>query len=63
MWWHLKGPYIINEKIGIGTVSSIENIVIKKQLSNPAIIVLGEVVKHRQRVLEIQEKYTRELVL
>lgn len=53
----------INEKIGIGTVSSIENIVIKKQLSNPAIIVLGEVVKHRQRVLEIQEKYTRALVL
>jgi uroporphyrin-III C-methyltransferase len=36
-----------DEKIGIGTVDTIENIVAEKALKNPAIIVLGEVVKHR----------------
>jgi len=41
------------EKIGIGTVETIENIVAKQELSNPAIIVLGEVVKHRQQLINI----------
>lgn len=50
-----------NEKIGIGTVGTIENIVFEKELSNPAIIVLGEVVKHRQAILEIQHQYANEL--
>ncbi len=50
------------EKIGVGTVDSILSIVEKKQLSNPAIIVLGEVVKHRQIILEIKEKYNQELM-
>lgn len=36
-----------NEKIGIGTVATIEKIVEEHCLKNPAIIVLGEVVKHR----------------
>lgn len=36
-----------DEKIGIGTVDTIEDIVAEKGLKNPAIIVLGEVVKHR----------------
>ena len=48
------------EKIGIGTIDTIENIVVEKELSNPAIIVLGEVVKHRQRILEIQHQYVNE---
>ena len=51
----------VNEKIGIGTVGTIENIVFEMGLSNPAIIVLGEVVKHRQTILEIQHQYTNEL--
>ena len=42
-----------HEKIGIGTVETIENIVAKQELSNPAIIVLGEVVKHRQQLINI----------
>lgn len=42
------------EKIGVGTVNTIEAIVEEKQLSNPAIIILGEVVKHREEILEIQ---------
>jgi uroporphyrin-III C-methyltransferase len=36
-----------NENVGIGTISSIQNIVEEKQLSSPAIIVIGDVVKER----------------
>ncbi|EAQ42279.1 uroporphyrinogen-III C-methyltransferase [Polaribacter sp. MED152] len=35
------------EKVGIGTVDTILEVVQEKKLSNPAIIVLGEVVNHR----------------
>ena len=41
------------EKIGIGTVASIESKAREQQLSNPAIIIIGEVVNHRQRLLHI----------
>ncbi|MEG3658073.1 uroporphyrinogen-III C-methyltransferase [Arenibacter palladensis] len=40
-----------DEKLGIGTIGTIEQIVVEHQLSNPAIIVVGEVVKHRSAVL------------
>ncbi|MBT8306963.1 MAG: uroporphyrinogen-III C-methyltransferase [Maribacter sp.] len=46
-----------NEKVGVGTVASILEVVEKKELSNPAIIIIGEVVQHRERILEIQKKY------
>ena len=46
-----------NEKIGIGTVASIEHKAKEQQLSNPAIIVIGEVVNHRQKILDIQSEY------
>lgn len=36
-----------NEKVGIGTISTIEAVVKEKQLSSPAIIIIGEVVKQR----------------
>jgi uroporphyrin-III C-methyltransferase len=36
-----------NENVGIGTISTILNIVEEKQLSSPAIIVIGDVVKER----------------
>jgi uroporphyrin-III C-methyltransferase len=49
------------EKVGIGTVDTIEGIVAEKELKNPAIIVLGEVVKHRQTILDIREQYANEL--
>ncbi len=48
-----------NEKIGIGTVASIENKAREQQLSNPAIIIIGDVVEHRNRIMEIQKKYDR----
>ena len=42
------------EKIGIGTVDTILEVVKKQDLRNPAIIVLGEVVKHREAILKVQ---------
>ncbi len=44
------------EKIGIGTVSTIESIVEKQGLSNPAIIVLGTVVNHREKLVQLQQE-------
>lgn len=44
------------EKIGIGTVASIENKAKEQQLSNPAIIIIGEVVNHRKKIAEIQKE-------
>ena len=46
-----------NEKIGIGTVASIEYKAKEQQLSNPAIIIIGEVVNHRQSILDVQKEY------
>lgn len=37
----------INENVGIGTISNIQQIVEEKQLASPAIIVIGDVVKER----------------
>ncbi|MDY0780329.1 uroporphyrinogen-III C-methyltransferase [Tenacibaculum sp. IB213877] len=49
------------EKIGIGTVDTIENIVEEQQLSNPAIIILGEVVNHRNEILQVQRNINSKL--
>ena len=46
-----------NEKIGIGTVETIESIVVEQELRNPAIIVLGEVVKHREQLQAVKNQY------
>ncbi|MDX8554219.1 uroporphyrinogen-III C-methyltransferase [Tenacibaculum sp. 1B UA] len=46
----------LEEKIGIGTVDTIEEVVAKNNLSNPAIIVLGDVVNHRQQLLQVQQE-------
>lgn len=46
-----------DEKVGIGTIASIEEEVKHQKLMNPAIIVIGEVVRHRERILAIQERY------
>lgn len=43
------------EKIGTGTVDSIEAEVERLQLSNPAIIVIGEVVRHREQMIKIHQ--------
>ncbi|MRI01549.1 uroporphyrinogen-III C-methyltransferase [Kriegella sp. EG-1] len=52
-----------SEKTGISTINSIEKEVEKLALTNPAIIIIGEVVKHRETILKIQEKYkTQEFI-
>jgi len=48
-----------NEKLGLGTITSIEKEVERQELANPAIIIIGEVVRHRERILEIQEEYKK----
>lgn len=45
------------EKIGVSTVASIEDKAREQQLSNPAIIIIGEVVNHRQQLLDVQKEY------
>ena len=49
------------EKIGIGTVGTILKVVEKQKLSNPAIIVLGEVVKHRETMSQIQRQFVKDI--
>ena len=51
------------EKVGIGTVDTILEIVKKQSLSNPAIIVFGEVVKHREILQNVAIEFNeKELV-
>ncbi len=51
------------EKIGIGTVASIESKAREQQLSNPAIIIIGEVVHHRTELLALKRKHAQESIL
>ncbi|SNR17167.1 uroporphyrinogen-III C-methyltransferase [Tenacibaculum jejuense] len=44
------------EKVGVGTVNTITAVVEEKRLSNPAIIVIGEVVRHREILANIQNE-------
>ena len=45
-----------DEKTGFGTIKTIEKIVADKQLSSPAIIVIGEVVKERVKLTSINRE-------
>ena len=46
----------INEKIGLGTIDIIAQVVEKKQLSSPAIIVIGEVVRDNYKFRSFYEE-------
>jgi len=47
-----------NEKSGYGKISTIESVVIEKELTSPSIIVIGEVVKYGSEALSgISSKY------
>ncbi len=50
-----------NEKLGIGTIANILEVVVKEGLKNPAIIIIGEVVKHRAALKEAANTYIQEL--
>lgn len=49
-----------NEKVGIATIETIAEVVEKEELSNPAIIIIGEVVKHREALIEAKNQYSIE---
>lgn len=44
-----------SEKLGLGTINTIEEVVSQKQLSSPAIIVIGEVVKESSKLRSFYE--------
>ena len=44
------------EKSGFGTIQTIESVVAEKQLSSPAIIVIGEVVSNRVQLASISKE-------
>lgn len=50
------------EKIGVGTVGTIESVVAEKKLANPAIIILGDVVNHHNSLKSIKQQLSLELV-
>jgi uroporphyrin-III C-methyltransferase len=45
-----------NERIGLGTIDSIEEVVARKKLSSPAVIVIGEVVRNSSKFREFYEE-------
>jgi uroporphyrin-III C-methyltransferase len=51
------------EKIGVGTIDSIQEIVAKSKLSSPAIIVIGEVVKESNKLKGFYEEFVAAEIL
>lgn len=45
------------QKIGTGTVDTIVQIAEEGELANPAIIIIGEVVKQREKLQQLQQKF------
>lgn len=50
-----------DENVGTGTIETIEKIVSDKQLTNPAIIVIGDVVKERVQLTSVLEEVNQSL--
>ncbi len=51
-----------NEQFGFGTIQTIEQVVSDKNLSSPAIIVIGEVVNQRAKLASIHKEVQEEIV-
>ena len=47
------------ENVGIGTIETISSIVAEKELANPAIIVIGDVVKERVQLSSIYKEFAQ----
>ena len=45
------------EKIGVGTINTIQQVVMENKLSSPAIIVIGEVVKESNKLKGFYEEF------
>lgn len=52
-----------NEKVGFGTIATITKVVEEKQLTAPAIIVIGDVVKERVKLTSVFEEVNQNLCL
>ena len=50
------------EKFGYSTIENIEEVVLEKELSSPAIIIIGEVVSQRVRLASIYNEVREEIV-
>lgn len=46
-----------NEKVGVGTIDTIQEVVVENKLSSPAIIVIGEVVKESHKLKGFYEEF------
>lgn len=55
----IQNGTLANEKVGVGTIESIEKEVERQELANPAIIIIGEVVRHREQILDLQKQYAQ----
>ncbi|AXT58040.1 uroporphyrinogen-III C-methyltransferase [Aquimarina sp. AD1] len=51
-----------NEQFGFGSIKTIEQVVLDKKLSSPAIIVIGEVVEQRAKLASIYREVKEEIV-
>ncbi|MBG7629420.1 MAG: uroporphyrinogen-III C-methyltransferase [Bacteroidetes bacterium] len=51
-----------SEKLGLGTIDTIEEVVAQKKLSSPAIIVIGEVVKESAKLRSFYENIHSEIL-
>jgi uroporphyrin-III C-methyltransferase len=51
-----------NEKVGFGTIGTIRKVVEEKQLTSPAIIVIGDVVKERVKLSSLFESLKENIV-
>ncbi|WP_378182325.1 uroporphyrinogen-III C-methyltransferase [Aquimarina sp. SS2-1] len=51
-----------NEKFGFGSIRTIEEVVLEKELSSPAIIVIGDVVEQRAKLASIFKEIKEEIV-
>ena len=51
-----------NEKLGFGTINTIEEVVVQENLSSPAIIVIGEVVKESAKLRSFYENIHLEIL-
>ncbi|MHA7056189.1 uroporphyrinogen-III C-methyltransferase [Aquimarina sp. M1] len=51
-----------NEKFGFGSVRTIEQVVLEKKISSPAIIVIGDVVEQRAKLASIYKEVKEEIV-
>lgn len=51
----IQNGTMTNENIGVGTIDTILDVVADKKLTNPAIIVIGEVVRHSHKLKAFYE--------